>query len=127
MPRKLSTKGLRRKAWVTFSDWIRQRGKDENEQNVCISCGKKDFWRNLHAGHFFHGKHYESFFDERNVWPQCPKCNTYLSGNLIEYSEFLRDKFGPDIIETLRELKNKPTKLSRSDYEAIIEKYKGKE
>lgn len=123
--RKISRKGLMNKAWTVFSEFVRKRGMDANGINVCVTCGKRDHWKNLHAGHFYHGKGWLSYMDECNVHPQCNKCNTYLGGNLIEYSEFVRKIYGNDIIDILRELRHTPWKPSRSDLEAIIEKYKG--
>lgn len=61
--------------------------------------------------------------DIRNVWCQCVTCNKYKRGNLIEYSEFLRRTYGPEIIDTLRELRHTPWKPTRSDLEQIIETY----
>jgi len=121
--RKISKKGLRKKAWEVFSLWIRKRDS-AGIANKCVTCNKWEELKNLHAGHFFHGKHWLSAMDERNVWPQCAKCNTYLGGNLIEYSEFLRKKYGNDIIDTLRELRHTSWNPSRDDLLAIIERYK---
>ena len=124
MKKKPPISRLKRKAWGAFSEWIRKRGMDDKGFNSCVTCGKRDFWKNFHAGHFYHGKNSMSAMDERNVWCQCPKCNTYLHGNLIEYSEFLRGKYGEGIIEILRELKHQIFKPTRQELEDLIERYK---
>ncbi len=67
-------------AQQVFNKFIRLRDKGQ----VCISCQKKPLKEN--AGHFFNANnHYNVRFDERNTHLQCEHCNTYLSGNLIEY------------------------------------------
>ena len=124
--KKPTTKRLRVKAWGLFSEWVRRRDADSNGYNRCVACGKREHWKDLHAGHFYHGKNWMSAMDERNVFPECNKCNTYLGGNLIEYSEFLRKKFGPDIIDTLRELRHQGWKPNRLELEELIERYRQK-
>lgn len=123
MPRKISRKGLFKKAWKVFSEWVRQRGADKDGINTCVTCGKRDHWKNMHASHFYHGKGWLSYMEEKNVWACCVKCNTYLGGNLIEYSEFLRKKYGNEIVDTLRELRHTPWKPSREDLQDIIKRY----
>jgi len=116
MKKKKSLKSLKKKAWDLFSKYIRQRDK-----GVCISCGKKDHWKNMQAGHFFHGS---LNFDEQNVAAQCPRCNKWLHGNLANYAIALTKLYGDGILDELREKKNKVEKLSRGDLEEIIAKYK---
>lgn len=123
MARKLlKIKRLHGKAWGVFSEWVRRRN-EKNGLSECVSCKKKENWKTLNAGHFYHGKHWLSGMDERNVWPQCRQCNMYKSGNLIEYSEFLRKEYGPEIIDVLRELRHTSWKPTRQELEEIIAKY----
>ena len=69
-------------AQTHFNTYIRERDKDR----VCISCQKPPLKKN--AGHFFNANnHYNVRFDEDNVHLQCEHCNTFLSGNLINYRE----------------------------------------
>jgi hypothetical protein len=60
-----------------MSEVVRREAK-----GVCYTCGKIDDWKNMHCGHFKHGK---LDFDFRNQHCQCPKCNTYESGKLDVY------------------------------------------
>lgn len=115
-------------AKTAFNKWVRFRnvpGQDpcDGLTNICVTCKKRVVMEKLNAGHFFHGRHWMSAMDERNVWPQCRPCNLYLSANLIEYSEFLRKLYGSEIIDVLRELRHTPWKPSREDLQAIITKY----
>lgn len=105
---------LHRKAWDTFSKWIRNRDKR------CVTCGSEN---QLQAGHFFHNV---LDFDEENISAQCKKCNHFLSGNLAVYSVYLLNKLGQEKFEALnirhyRAMKGE--KFSPEDYKAIIDKY----
>ena len=69
---------------IVFNAWIRKR--DENLP--CISCGT--FNGKMNAGHYRSvGSCPELRFDENNVHKQCERCNSHLSGNLINYRKGL--------------------------------------
>lgn len=112
---------LKRKAWKVFSLWVRLH---HGEYPRCVTCGTSFFYKLMHAGHFIHGHSKATFLDERNVHVQCIRCNHFLSGNLIEYVEFMRKTYGQETIDELRALSKQVWKPTRAELEAIIEKYK---
>jgi len=112
MPRKISIKGLRKKARRIFARWICKRDKFK-----CVTCGKAG----NQAGHFVHGDRLD--FDERDNNCQCARCNCYLSGNLAPYSLYLIKKYGPNIIEELNVLGRIARKFSWGELEDIIKRY----
>lgn len=115
-----------RKAWDTFSIWIRNRDKK------CYTCGAT-FWdeqrgeftiNGLFAGHFKHGV---LDFDEMNLHAQCDKCNRYWSGKLDVYAENLIRDYGIDAFNALCNRAKEATKgrkYTTEEYVEIIEKYK---
>ncbi len=110
-----STKTLKRKAWDTFSKWVRERDKR------CVTCGSRN---QLQAGHFWHGV---LDFDEMNVNAQCKRCNTHLSGNLAPYSVYLINKYSKEKFMDLEKrhyLAMRGEYRKDSDYQEIIDKYK---
>lgn len=118
-------KKLKKKAWETFSVWIRTRDKQ------CFTCGKRIWdgelgeWsiNGLQAGHFWHGV---LDFDEENIHAQCQQCNHFKSGNLAEYSVRLLRLLGKERFDALEKRKNEAMRgelLSAEEYEAIINKY----
>jgi hypothetical protein len=118
--KKMTISRLRNKVWKVFSLYIRQKGS-VNGYNRCVTCGDVKEIAELHSGHFRHGKTIECYFDERNVHPQCPKCNLYLSGNIIEYYPFMEREYGTSVIE---EIKNAPKVIWKRDYlEELYRKY----
>lgn len=121
--RKISAKGLKKKAWKVFSLWVRKRNCDPMGYSMCVTCGAVALPKDLNAGHFIHGHSKITFMDDRNVHPQCIRCNMYLSGNLIEYAAYMKKTYGWETVDALRELSHQIWKPTRDDLEAIIKKY----
>ncbi len=108
-------------AQQTFNKYIRLRDQGKN----CISCGKNPKKEN--AGHFYSaGTHTAVRFDERNVHLQCEHCNSFLSGNLLNYREKLLIKLGFEEFERLSVDAMKIRKYTREELKEIIELYKQK-
>jgi len=115
--RQPSYKTLRKKAWDTFSLWVRKRDK-----GVCFTCGVRKHWKKMHAGHFIHRDCLD--FNEKAINCQCVRCNMHLHGNLAIYAYNLAQKYGPAVIDELVLLSKKSRKFTRQELEDIIEKYK---
>ena len=117
---------LNRNKWAKgaqqiFNKYIRLRDKGK----VCISCQKPPKKEN--AGHFFNANnHYNVRFNESNVHLQCEHCNTFLSGNLINYRTNLIKKIGEDELTKLEAEANKTRKFTKEELKEIIETYKQK-
>jgi hypothetical protein len=108
-------------AQQVFNKYIRLR----DAGNLCISCQKKSLKEN--AGHFYNANnHWNVRFDERNVHLQCEHCNTYLSGNLIEYRKQLINKIGIEQLTLLELEANKTRKFTIDELKQIINTYKKK-
>jgi len=106
-------------AQQVFNAYIRKRDQGKN----CISCQKP--CKKENAGHYFNSNnHWNVRFNELNVHLQCEACNTYLSGNLIEYGINLEKLIGSDEFIILREEAYKTRKFTRDELKEIIEKYK---
>lgn len=123
--KKLPTiKSLKNKAWKLMSEHIRTSYADDAGYVSCVTCGSTKPYKEMHAGHFIHAsKGSLVSYDDRNIHPQCPKCNTYQGGNLIEYTLFIQDKYGAETIEELKQLKQ--TIMKRADFDEVIERLRG--
>ncbi|MCK5316870.1 MAG: recombination protein NinG [Anaerolineales bacterium] len=116
-----SIKTLKNKAWTLMSNYIRQHYADAAGYVSCVTCGITKPYKEMHAGHFIHAsKGSLVSYDDRNIHPQCPKCNTYQGGNLIEYTLFIQKKYGPKTISELKQLKQ--TIMKRLDFDVVIER-----
>ena len=124
MARKISKKGLLKKAQSEFSQYIRRRGADYYGINTCFTCGTKVHWKDANAGHYQHNK---LDFDEMNMNCQCVYCNKYQSGKLDNYTLNLIKKYGIEKVEDLklRAKREIYKKYSREELQSIYEKYKG--
>lgn len=117
---KARYKTLHRKAWKLISERIRRTGA-VNGYNECYTCRKMFPWKECHCSHYIHGK---LDFDERNLKNCCNYCNTYLSGNLGEYTLHLIEDYGLEWIKELKADKNKVYTIE--ELETIIEYEKEK-
>lgn len=108
-------------AQITFNKYIRLRDKDE----LCISCKQKP--KKSNAGHYYNANnHWNVRFNEDNVHLQCEHCNTFLSGNLINYRENLLKKIGEGKFQLLEAEAKKTRKFTIDELKEIINIYKKK-
>jgi len=133
VPRKISYKGLMRKADTIFSKYIRKRdsiGYNEtlgSNFNKCCTCGriKENTGGMIHAGHFQKRANMATRYDEQNVNAQCKKCNSFEGGRDFEYGMFIDEKYGPGTAVKLYNKANARIKVrfDRTQLEEIINKY----
>jgi len=116
MPRVISDKGLKGKAWALHSQVVRRKAK-----GVCYTCGDRRPWKEQQAGHFIHKDCLDH--ERRNIHCQCVKCNKWLHGNLGEYANRLIQEYGRNIVDTLTYLGNKTHKFNRDELFDLISKY----
>lgn len=108
-----------------FSRYIRNKYADFNGQVRCITCKTKKHWKDLDAGHFVSRGYRALRYDERNVFPQCKKCNMQ-GGESDDYALFLKEEFGDGIIKELNKAKREYKTWTKKDYEEIARIYKEK-
>lgn len=100
-------------AQAAFNAYIRTR----DEGKPCISCGSLTGKKN--AGHYRSvGSAPELRFEPLNCHLQCEKCNSYLSGNLINYRINLIKLIGLGVVEWI-EGKHEPMKYTIQDLQEI--------
>jgi hypothetical protein len=108
-------------AQMTFNKYIRHRDKGLN----CISCDKTP--KKANAGHYFsQGGHSNVRFHEDNVHLQCEHCNSFLSGNLLNYQIGIEKRIGGERLITLHEQAHTTKKWTIQELNEIIETYKRK-
>ena len=104
-----------------FNKYIRLRDKHE----LCISCKKPPKKQN--AGHYFSsGGHSNVRFDEDNVHLQCEHCNTFLSGNLLNYQIEIEKRIGAEKLIELQAKAHVVKKWSIDELKEIMVIYKKK-
>jgi len=108
---------LRSKLWKLFSEYVRRK-----ERGICYTCGKRDEWKYMQAGHFVHRDCLD--YNEKNIHCQCVGCNKWRHGNLVEYADRLERDYGPGVIQELKKLGNEIKIWKISELESMIEEYK---
>jgi 5-methylcytosine-specific restriction endonuclease McrA len=121
MPKKPSRKTIVNNLDKVFSEYIRRRYA-KNNIAVCVTCGKKDHWKNLQAGHFMSRKHYATRWDEENVEVQCMSCNVYRYGEQYLFAKHLGQEKADELLAKSRTM----VKLKDWELQDMIEIYKKK-
>lgn len=119
--KKTSVATLKKVLDQVFSQYIRQRDK-----GICVTCGKRDDWRNMQNGHYVSRQFNATRYDERNCNCQCPACNVFKSGNMDEYTLFIIRKYGVEMPEELNQLKNTVKQFTSQELQDMINHYKEK-
>jgi hypothetical protein len=115
----------KKKAQAAFNAYIRKR----DEKAPCISCGNFNPQGSAVGGVWDCG-HYRSVgacpelrFEPLNAHKQCKRCNSYNSGNVVEYRLRLKDKIGQENLDWL-EGNHEIKRYRVDDLKAIEAKYK---
>jgi hypothetical protein len=104
-----------------FNKYIRYRDR----LSPCISCGNPP--KKANCGHYFsQGGHSNVRYDEDNCHLQCEHCNTYLSGNLLNYQIGIEKRIGGERLLALHQRAHIIKKWSIDEVKEIISKYKAK-
>jgi len=118
---------LLNKCQKTFNSYIRLRDLNGTDYFTCISCGQIKDKRFLHCGHYYSVGQFDGLrFDEDNAHSQCSHCNTFLGGNLIEYTKNLPLKIGAERFKLL-EIKAGVYKRTGNKWSRFTIEYKMKE
>lgn len=116
-----TTQDWLKEAQKVFNAYIRKR--DEGKE--CISCGQPPKKKN--CGHFYsQGGHSNVRFDEDNCHLQCEHCNTYLSGNLLNYQIGIEKRIGAERLIELQAKAHLEKRWSVDELKELIKKYKKK-
>lgn len=104
-----------KEAQRAFNAFIRERDRYLG----CVSCHMPADYRGQ-----WHASHYRSTaaapelrFDELNVHKSCAQCNSFKSGNVVEYRLRLLDRIGPEAVEKLEG----PHPPKKYDIDTLIE------
>lgn len=99
-----------------FNAMIRERDRE----NGCISCRTGEVHE---AGHLVHAglsTRLATRWHPQNVNGQCIKCNHFQSGNLLNYTLNVDEKYGQGTAAKLRQLSHVTWKPSREALEQLL-------
>lgn len=104
-----------------FSEYVRRKYSDENEEAVCVTCGVRKHWKELQNGHYISRTHTATRYHLKNCHVQCVACNVFMRGRLDEYALFLLKTYGKNILTELNIEKRKIVK--DYPYQKEVERY----
>ena len=116
-------KKLKSEVWDLFSEYVRRSEANEQGFVQCVTCKKWLPWKEAQAGHYIHGT---LFSIPEIVHSQCPQCNGFLHGNLINYKEYMLEKYGQKNIDRFEFLAKRQVKYSLFDLQQLKKFYIGK-
>ena len=116
---------LKKEAWRLFSIHIRKSEADWRGYVSCICCGETYMWDSgkIHAGHWIHDK---LDYDERNVHPQCYKCNLNFNWKKATalYAIYMARTYGAEEMAKIKaDSIEKGNNYTRTELTEIISKY----
>ena len=118
-------KNLIKELDTVFSQYIRLRYA-KNEIAECYTCGKKDHWKKLQAGHFASRRHYSTRWNEDNVQVQCYSCNIANQGMQFEFGKRLCLQFNNNFADDLMIKSKQIVKFADVELIDMIDYYKQK-
>lgn len=124
--RKQSLRTLKKKAWKLLSLIVRQGAADANGYVTCYTCGQREHWTMMDAGHAIGGRHGAVLFDEDIIRPQNKRCNIFLRGNYPVFVAKLIREHSLEWWEKKLEDSTKLKKYTQSDLLEMIESYQSR-
>lgn len=122
-PKLASISKLKKDLWKLVSTYIRER-----DGIRCISCDRLSRKKGSnHAGHFLPSGNCGALlrYHPNNIHSQCYFCNVNMGGNGAVYYTKMIEKYGPDFVDRLFQIKNQITiQADRYFYTSMIELYK---
>ncbi len=97
---------------------------DEYGECVCVTCGKRDHYKQMQAGHFIAGRTNSILFREDNVHVQCIRCNNYLGGNQEAYAAYMLRTYGQAKIDELNRARHEAVTFTRHELLDMREEYR---
>ena len=120
---KTKPKTLETKLDKVFSEYTRLNYADDWGFDDCVNCGKRKFWRQIDAGHFYSRKNKSIRWDEMNVHPECRFCNRFSSEPKVGYMKFMLDTYGAEKMQELTDRKNTAKKWTAGELQELIDIY----
>jgi hypothetical protein len=106
-----------------FSRYVRQKHANEGGWVECCTCKKAMPWEDSQCGHWIKRGHHATRWDFRNVAPQCPGCNMYLSGAMDEFAAYICRTHGEDVMHELIRLKHTAKRWTIAELRELVEEY----
>jgi len=120
----MSLQDLKKRATILFQLFVRLDESDKEGRCKCVTCGTEGKYTEMHAGHFeAKGSGNSTRFIRDNCHVQCNKCNTFMHGNLIQYTFWMLEKYGEERVNEIRQLKHQTLKIPKEEFIEMVQRY----
>lgn len=109
-----------------YSQYIRLKNADSDGYCICVTSGKRIYWKEIQNGHFYSRKYLPTRWDDTNCHPQSVADNIFLRGNYINYTRYMIDRYGRDYVDELERKAKSGAKISTPELREKLEYYSGK-
>lgn len=117
-------------AWKWMSQYIRLKEALETtgtaELGICVTCNRQYPVTELQGGHFIPGRSGLAMWREENVHSQCYGCNIKRHGAVLEYRDYIVERYGEEMVDELRRDANTPCYMLVADLQTLGDDYKRK-
>lgn len=109
-----------------FSRYTRIRASDASGNVSCYTCGHRNHYKKMQAGHYVSRFYKAVRWNEDNVKVQCVMCNMWKNGDAANFREKLVAELGEGGVRYLEESRKVVEKLNPEVLAAKIAYYKAK-
>ena len=122
--KKASRAKLIEKLDRVFSQYIRVKYSNNQGFCECISCGKRQYWRDIQNGHYMSRRYLSTRWSEDNCRPQCVGCNIFNQGNIQAYRIALIKQIGEQRVNLVEaRARQEHCKYGEFELNAMIQHY----
>ena len=122
-PKPKSTAKLKKKLDKIFSLFIRLRDTNKDGYGECYTCGKRLHYKQGHCGHFIPRNILVTRWDENNSRLQCPGCNLWGNGKILDFEDRLVKEIGREAVDKMKASRFEILKVDSAWYENKITYY----
>ena len=98
---------------------VRLKAADKHGICRCVTCGKRDHWKNFDGGHFISRTYSRWKLAEENIHPQCKGCNRFGYKVADNYAIYMIDMYGEDTVRSMVASKREVIKWNRAELEEL--------
>ena len=85
----------------------------------CVTCGKRQHWKELQGGHFISRTYSKWKLVEENIHPQCVACNRFGYRVADDYTIYMIDTYGEDTVRHMVASKREVVKWNRAELDEL--------
>ena len=104
---------------------VRMKAADQHGMCQCVTCGKKQHWKEAQGGHYISRTYSRWKLCEENIHPQCVGCNCFSNKSIDNYFHYMVDMYGYDHVKHMTDVKREVIKWNRAELEDMIADLKG--